>query len=130
MDKKLSGLEVSMDKKLSGLEISMDKKLSGLEVSMDKKLSGLEGRVGLLIDQRLLVFHEKVTIPMADGMVDDVRSDMSKMESRLVERLDTLENNSSKIERKLDNISDHHSARIDNHEKRISGLEKKVIVSL
>lgn len=72
-----------------------------------------------IMDERLLKFHEEVTEPMANNIYERMHEEISK-----------VENNTFRIEKKLDNISDYHSEKIDDHEKRISGLEKRAIASL
>ena len=55
---------------------------------------------------------------------------MSKMEERLTKKINIVENNTFRIEKKLDNVTDHHSERIDEHEKRIVSLEGRAVASL
>lgn len=83
-----------------------------------------------IMDERLLKFHEEVTEPMTNNIVESLHEDMIKMESRLDERVAIVENNTYRIEKKLDNIADHHSERIDDHEKRVVRLEGRAVASL
>ncbi|KKT40447.1 hypothetical protein A3K29_03545 [Candidatus Collierbacteria bacterium RIFOXYB2_FULL_46_14] len=66
-----------------------------------------------IMDERLLKFHEEVTEPMINNIYD-----------RLHKEVTVVADNTYRIEKKLDNIADHHSEKIDNHEKRIVRLEK------
>lgn len=100
--------------------------------------------IGKLMDEKMLDFHEKVTEPMINNVVESLHENINKMESRLNGRMDNFEgkmndfegkmndfeNNQYRIEKKLDNVSDHHSDKIDDHEKRIVRLEGRSIASL
>ena len=66
-----------------------------------------------IMDERLLKFHEEITEPMVNNIYE-----------RLHEEVAVVADNTYRIEKKLDNIADHHSEKIDNHEKRIVRLEK------
>lgn len=76
-------------------------------------------KIGKLMDERMLYFHDKVTGPMVDNVVEVLREEISKVSQ-----------NTDRIERKLDNITDHRSVRIDNHEVRIVSLETRRAASL
>lgn len=75
--------------------------------------------IGDLMDARLLKFHEEVTEPMVNNIYERLHGEISK-----------VEDNTYRIEKKLDNVTDHHSEKIDNHEKRIVRLEQTISVSL
>lgn len=86
---------------------------------MNKRDEKLVEKMSKLMDERLLYFHEKVTAPMVDNVVEVLREEIAK-----------VSDNTDRIERKLDNIADHHSDKIDDHEKRIVRLETRTVVSL
>lgn len=46
---------------------------------------------------------------------------------KLDERVGLLEESSSRIERKLDNVTDHQAEKLDDHEKRITRVEDALV---
>lgn len=68
--------------------------------------------IGDLTDTKMIGFHSKVTEPMIENVMNILREEN--------------ENNTSRLERKLDNVSDTLAERITNHEKRITKLELSV----
>lgn len=80
-------------------------------------------KISELMDERLLYFHEEVTVPMIDNVIENLHNDIAKSEEKLSKRIDDVGSNLFRIERKLDNVTDHQSEVIDDHEKRIHNLE-------
>ena len=74
-------------------------------------------KIGTLMDERLLKFHGEVTEPMINNIVGMLREDMGRLETK-------TDNNAYRLERKVDAVLDHHSEKIDNHEKRVILLEE------
>ncbi len=70
-------------------------------------------KLGALMDERLLKFHEEVTEPMVNNIYE-----------RMHDEISVVADNTYRIEKKLDSVTDHHSEKIDDHEKRIVRLEK------
>ena len=62
-------------------------------------------KIGKLMDERLLVFHNDVTEKKFEWLEE------------------TLGNRITKVESKLDKITDHQAEVLDDHEKRIGKLE-------
>ena len=90
-----------------------------LENLMDKRDEKLVGKISNLMDKKMLYFHEQVSEPMVNHVFEVLQTEIA-----------SVADNTDRIERKLDNITDHHSERVDNHEKRIFGLERRATVSL
>lgn len=105
----------------------LGKLLDSRDEKLVSKMGGMIGennnkmlmQFGKLMDERLLKFHEEVIEPMINNIVESLREDITK-----------IENNTFRIEKKLDNITDYHSEKIGDHEKRIVRLEKRITVSL
>jgi len=106
------------------------KDLSQLERIANTRDEKMMEKISKLMDERMMVFFEQVIARAIDGVVEDVRVDMSKMEERLTKKINIVENNTFRIEKNLDNVTDHHSERIDEHEKRIVSLEGRAVASL
>ena len=83
--------------------------------------------IGELMDKRMLYFHEVVTIPGMDNVVEKLRSDLGLkidgLQEDMDQRMTSMEHNMSRIERKIDGISDYHSQELADHRKRIEKLE-------
>ncbi|HLE49589.1 MAG TPA: hypothetical protein VI791_00395 [Patescibacteria group bacterium] len=67
-------------------------------------------KIGKLMDERLLVFHNDVTEKKFEWLEE------------------TLGNRITKVESKLDKITDHQAEMLDNHERRIGKLELSVAI--
>lgn len=103
-----------------------EKVVAKTEALVNERDQKMLDKMSAIMDERMLLFHEKVTEPMIDNVVEMLRGEISDVG----ERIEIVENNTYRIEKKLDNISDHHSKVVDNHEKRIVTLERKFAVSL
>ena len=105
---------------LNKLGTLMDEKLVGKMGEMiDKNNDKMLFRLSKLMDERLIKFHEEVTEPMANNIYD-----------RLHDEISLVADNTYRIEKKLDRVADHHSEKVDDHEKRIVRLEQRAVTSL
>ena len=77
-------------------------------------------KIGKLMDERLLFFHNEVTEPKFEWLEKKINSELGAKVDDL--RTD-LTNHIQKVERKLDRVTDHQSVVLDSHEKRIGKLE-------
>ena len=68
--------------------------------------------IGDLMDEKMLNFHHVVTEPMVDNIVEMLKDEIGE-----------VSNETSKVSRKLDNITDMLAERVTSHEKRITKLE-------
>ena len=94
---------------------------------MDEKLLEFHEKVTApMIETKLLEFHEKVLAPVLDDILDSQKNMEQKIDS-LESRTENLENNSFRIERKLDNVTDMLAVRVTDHEKRIVKMERAII---
>ena len=117
--------------KLENILDERDEKMLGkMEGMIESNNEKMLGKITTLMDERLLKFHEEVTEPMVNNIVEGIHDEMKAMENRLDVRMDNFENNQYRIEKKLDTVTDNHSEKIGEHEKRILHLEKRVSVSL
>ncbi|EKD53391.1 MAG: hypothetical protein ACD_61C00053G0011 [uncultured bacterium] len=109
-----------LEEKLLGEMDKRDEKLVGKMGKMvDKNNDKMLLQFSELMDKRLLKFHEEVTEPMVNNIYD-----------RLHEEVSLVADNTYRIEKKLDHVADHHSEKIDDHEKRIVRLEGRAVPSL
>ncbi len=82
-------------------------------------------KIGNLMDERLLVFSREVTEPRIDWAVEKISKDLG---GRIDDLRTDLTNQIQKVERKLDQITDHQAEMLDNHERRIGKLELSVAI--
>jgi len=69
-----------------------------------------------IIDQKMYDFYHEVNTPALERVVEMISESIKSSEERVGE-------NMSRVERKLDNVTDMLADRITNHEKRITKLE-------
>lgn len=69
------------------------------------------------MDERLLKFSNEVTEPAVGRIVETAINEAKE------ELTNHFDGQIAKLERKLDQVTDHHSEKLDDHEKRIGKLE-------
>lgn len=79
-------------------------------------------QLGDLMDKRLMVFTDKVIIPAVERITNDLKSELKGDIKKLDTRLTKVEESISRIDRKLDNVTTHQSAKIDEHDKRLKAI--------
>lgn len=72
-----------------------------------------------IIDQKMYDFYHEVNTPALERVVDMISESIKSSEVRAGENI-------SRIERKLDNVTDMLADRITNHENRITKLEMAI----
>jgi len=60
-------------------------------------------------------FHD-VVVPVLEDLKKELKNDINRLDDKV-----------EAINRRLIQVTDHHSEKIDNHEKRIGKLEAKVL---
>lgn len=90
------------------------------------------GKIGRLMDERLLVFHKEVTDPKFEWLEGKLTNQINSMGKRLDKRIDDLDlklsNEIGKLERKLDQVTDEQADKLDDYGKRIDKLELSVAI--
>ena len=84
-----------------------------VDMRVDAKLGKNLEKVGDLIDTKMIDFFQTVTLPGIENMLE-------------THRVETT-NSFSRLERKIDNITDMLTDKVSDHEKRIVKLEAAVI---
>jgi prefoldin subunit 5 len=79
-------------------------------------------QIGDLMDKRLMIFTEKVIIPAVERITNDLKTDLKKDIKKLDTRLTRVEEDISRIDRKLDNITTHHAQKLDKHEQKLNQI--------
>lgn len=79
-------------------------------------------QIGDLMDERLMVFTEKVIIPAVERITNDLKSDLKRDIKKLDTRLTKVEESISRVDRKLDNITTHQSEKLDEHDKKLKAF--------
>lgn len=81
-------------------------------------------KIGKLMDERLLVFHEEVTDRKFAWLEEKFNKHLTELKEEVRQNTEAV----AKIERKLDQVTDHQAEKLDDHEKRIGKLELSVAV--
>ena len=144
--KKLEELNNTINNKIDSLEKKMDNKIDSLEKRMDNKIDSLEKRMNSKIDnldQKFTAFQKDITTKLMNfekftilkfEELKDVKTDLAItkekvehmekiLEKDIPEMFDKYISKQEKQDKKLDSLE----LTIENHEVRISTLEKKVV---
>jgi hypothetical protein len=81
--------------------------------------------IGDLMDKKMLYFNDIVVMPVLKEILDTQKNMQQKIDD-LEPSVENLENNNSRIERKLDAVTDMLAVRVTDQEKRIIKLELAV----
>ena len=84
-----------------------------------------------VIDGRLLDFSGKVLEPGLDGVVDDLKKEISKNRQAVGKNkraIDKLAVKVGNVDRRFFRVSDHQAEKFDDHEKRIVSLETQRLI--
>jgi hypothetical protein len=81
--------------------------------------------IGDMMDKKMLYFNEIVVMPVLKEILDTQINMQQKIDD-LEPSVENLENNNSRIERKLDAVTDMLAVRVTDQEKRIIKLERAI----
>ena len=81
--------------------------------------------IGDMMDKKMLYFNNIVVMPVLKEILDTQKNMQQKIDD-LEPNVENLENNNSRIERKLDAVTDMLAVRVTDQEKRIIKLELAV----
>lgn len=79
-------------------------------------------QIGDLIDNKLIVYTNSVILPAVERITSEIKTEIKGVEKRLTKRIEKVENDVSRLDHKIDNITTHHAQKLDEHEKKLNQI--------